>query len=115
MESSLKTHLQYIRQTFSTLSLFFLLFCLSVLTVEAQDLDVPYVPTPEAVVEKMLDMGQVQTGDYVIDLGSGDGRIVIAAVKRGALGHGVDLNPERIKEARDNAHQEGVEDRVMFL
>ncbi|WP_234571572.1 SAM-dependent methyltransferase [Rhodohalobacter sp. 614A] len=82
---------------------------------QAQDLDVPYVPTPSDVVERMLDLADVGTGDYVIDLGSGDGRIVIAAAKRGAVGHGIDLNPERILEARENAESEGVSDRIMFL
>lgn len=81
----------------------------------AQELDVPYVPTPENVVEKMLDMANVGPGDYVIDLGSGDGRIVIAAAKRGAYGHGVDLNPKRIKEAKENAQKAGVEDKVIFV
>ncbi len=55
--------------------------------VTAQDLDVPYVPTPDDVVERMLDLTDVESSDYVIDLGSGDGRIVIAAAKRGANGH----------------------------
>lgn len=82
---------------------------------KAQDLDVPYVPTPNDVLEQMLDLADVGPGDYVIDLGSGDGRIVIAAAKRGAVGHGVDLDPERIQEARANAEEEGVSDRVMFM
>ncbi len=82
---------------------------------QAQDLDVPYVPTPNDVLEQMLDLADVGPGDYVIDLGSGDGRIVIAAARRGALGHGVDLDPQRIKEARANAEKEGVSDRVMFM
>lgn len=85
------------------------------LDCRAQELDVPYVPTPENVVEKMLDMADVGPGDYVIDLGSGDGRIVIAAAKRGAYGHGVDLNPKRIKEAKENARNAGVEDKVIFI
>ena len=82
---------------------------------QAQDLDVPYVPTPNDVVDRMLSMADVGPGDYVIDLGSGDGRIVIAAAKLGAVGHGVDLNPTRILEAKENAEEEGVDDRVMFL
>lgn len=85
------------------------------ITVQAQDLDVPYVPTPQPVVDQMLEIADVGEGDYVIDLGSGDGRIVISAVKRGARGHGVDLNPKRIEEARANAEEEGVSDRVLFL
>lgn len=82
---------------------------------QAQGLDVPYVPTPNDVLEQMLDLANVGPGDYVIDLGSGDGRIVIAAAKRGAVGHGVDLDPQRIKEAKANAAEEGVSDRVMFM
>lgn len=81
----------------------------------SQDLDVPYVPTPPEVVERMLDMTDVQPSDYVIDLGSGDGRIVIAAAKRGASGHGIDLDPKRIAEARENASNEGVNDQIMFM
>lgn len=81
----------------------------------AQDLDVPYVPTPQNVVERMLDVTDVQPSDYVIDLGSGDGRIVIAAAKRGASGHGIDLDPQRISEARENAASAGVTDQIMFM
>jgi SAM-dependent methyltransferase len=80
-----------------------------------QNLDVPYVPTPEEVVDKMLDITNVGPGDYVIDLGSGDGRIVIAAAKRGAVGHGIDLNPVRVKEADENAVKAGVANRVVFM
>jgi SAM-dependent methyltransferase len=81
----------------------------------AQDLDVPYVPTPHDVVAAMLDVTGVGPGDYVIDLGSGDGRIVIAAAERGATGHGIDLNPVRVSEAVNNARKAGVDDRVVFL
>lgn len=77
--------------------------------------DVPYVPTPEPVVQSMLELAQVGPGDFVLDLGSGDGRIVIAAARDfGARGLGVDLNPVRIREARANARQAKVEDRVRF-
>ena len=63
----------------------------------AADLIVPYVPTPQEVVERMLQMARVTSADYLIDLGSGDGRIVITAAKKyGTRGFGVDLNPERI-------------------
>jgi hypothetical protein len=76
---------------------------------------VPYVPTPQEVVERMLQMAKVTANDYVIDLGSGDGRIVITAAKKhGARGFGVDLNPERISEANANARKAGVTDRVSF-
>jgi SAM-dependent methyltransferase len=78
--------------------------------------DVPYVPTPEAVVEAMLKVANVTKDDVVYDLGSGDGRIVItAAQKYGARGLGVDINPERIAEANANAQKAGVTDRVKFV
>ena len=80
----------------------------------AVDLDVPYVETPDDIVTLMLDMVEVTDSDYVIDLGTGDGRIVIGAVKRGATGLGVDLDPQRIEEARLNADKAGVSDRVKF-
>jgi hypothetical protein len=81
----------------------------------ASDARVPYVPTPQGVVDKMLEMGKVGPADYIIDLGSGDGRIVVtAAQKFGARGFGVDLNPDRIKESNDNARRAGVTDKVSF-
>ena len=77
--------------------------------------DVPFVPTPERVVEKMLEVAKVGPQDVVYDLGSGDGRIVIAAArKHGARGVGIDIDPERIQEARDNARKAGVSERVEF-
>jgi SAM-dependent methyltransferase len=83
---------------------------------EARAPDVVYVPTPEPVVEAMLDLARVGPGDVVYDLGCGDGRIVIAAAKRGARqAIGVDIDPERIREARANARAAGVEDRVVFI
>lgn len=76
---------------------------------------VPYVPTPQAVVDRMLTIAKVTAQDYLIDLGSGDGRIVVTAAKKfGARGFGVDLNPVRISEANDNARKNGVTDRVAF-
>jgi SAM-dependent methyltransferase len=78
--------------------------------------DVPYVPTPPEVVEAMLRLGGVKPSDMVYDLGCGDGRIVImAAQKFHAHGAGVDINPERIKEAEENARRAGVSDRVRFI
>jgi SAM-dependent methyltransferase len=77
-------------------------------------LDVPYVPTPHPVVAAMLDMAGAGAGDYVIDLGSGDGRIPIEAARRGARAFGVDINPVRVREANENARIAGVEDRVRF-
>lgn len=77
-------------------------------------LDVPYVPTDQGTVDAMLDMAKVGPSDFVIDLGSGDGRIVVNAARRGARGFGVDLNPQRIKEANENAERARVTDKVKF-
>ncbi len=77
--------------------------------------DVPYVPTPPEVVTRMLEMAEVSEDDLVYDLGSGDGRIVIAAAEQfGARGVGIEIDPERIEEARQNARDAGVADRVEF-
>ncbi|HEX9172366.1 MAG TPA: methyltransferase domain-containing protein [Telluria sp.] len=85
-------------------------------TVPEPRLDVPFVPTPQPVVDKMLEMAKVNKGDLLYDLGSGDGRIVITAARRyGARGVGIDLNPVRIAEARANAKQAGVTDKVRFV
>ncbi len=83
---------------------------------EPVKLDVPYVPTPHELVDLMLDMADVGPGDHLIDLGSGDGRIVIAAVRdRGVPSAvGVEIDPARIEEANANARAAGVEDRVVF-
>jgi SAM-dependent methyltransferase len=76
---------------------------------------VPYVQTPMEIVERMLRMAEVRKDDFVIDLGSGDGRIVIESAKRGARGLGVDLDPNLVKLATENARRAGVEDRTQFL
>lgn len=90
------------------------LMCCAAL-VEAQEPRVPYVPTPQDVVERMLQMARVTSEDYLIDLGSGDGRIVVtAARKHGARGFGVDINPTRVEEAIENAKRAGVSDKVAF-
>src|SRR5690606_24579156 len=93
-------------------------FVMTCTAVYAQqpNLDVPYVPTKQEVVEEMLRLAGVKAGDVVYDLGCGDGRIVItAAQKFGATGVGVDLNPHRIKEANANAKAAGVTDKVKFV
>lgn len=78
--------------------------------------EVPYVPTPPEVVAEMLKLAGVKKDDVVYDLGCGDGRIaVMAAQKFGARAVGVDINPERIKEANDNAKSAGVTDKVKFV
>lgn len=71
--------------------------------------DVPYVPTPEPVVKRMLELGKVGPDDVIYDLGSGDGRIVITAAEQyGARGVGIDIDPQRIQEANANAQKAGV-------
>jgi SAM-dependent methyltransferase len=81
---------------------------------EEPRLDVIYVPTPQVVVDRMLDMAGVKSGDFMIDFGCGDGRMVVSAAKRGARGYGVDINPARINEANENARKAGVTDKVEF-
>lgn len=76
---------------------------------------VPYVTTPQDIVERMLAMARVGKNDVVYDLGCGDGRIVVSAARHhGARGVGIDLDPERISEANANARRAGVQDRVRF-
>ena len=78
-------------------------------------LDVPYEPTTPEIVAGMIDLAKVTKKDVVFDLGCGDGRIVIeAARKRGARGVGIDIDPERIAEAKENARKSGVGGRVVF-
>ena len=78
--------------------------------------DVVFVPTPNRVVDLMLEMAEVSSRDLVYDLGSGDGRIPITAAQRyGARGVGIDINPARIEEARANARDARVEDKVRFI
>ena len=102
------------------LSRFLVLFALA-LPAHAQtqtwgwdDGTVPYVQTPMEIVERMLRMAEVRKEDYVIDLGSGDGRIIIEAAKRGARGLGVDLDPSLVKLATENANGAGVGERARF-
>jgi SAM-dependent methyltransferase len=78
--------------------------------------DIHYVPTPQELVDVMLDMARVGKDDVVYDLGSGDGRLIITAAKKyGASGVGIDIDPQRIAESRENAKKSGVEDRLRFL
>jgi ribosomal protein L11 methylase PrmA len=78
-------------------------------------LDVPYLPTTDDAVPEMLKLANVKSTDLVYDLGCGDGRIVIAAAKTyGAHGVGIDLDPDRIREAKENARKAGVENLVRF-
>jgi SAM-dependent methyltransferase len=77
--------------------------------------DVVWIPSPEDMVEKMLDVAQVTAKDFVVDLGSGDGRNVIAAAKRGARALGVEYNPDLVELSRRNAAAAGVADRATFV
>jgi precorrin-6B methylase 2 len=109
-----------------------LAFCTAVTTVAAQQSqqgaatvynpsvgqpgkDVVWVPTPQVLVDTMLDMAKVTASDRVIDLGSGDGRTVITAAKRGAQALGIEYNPELVELARRSAEREGVADRARFV
>ncbi len=77
--------------------------------------DVVWVPTPQALVDRMLDMAKVRVDDYVIDLGSGDGRTVITAAKRGVKAHGIEYNPDMVELSKRNAAAAGVGDRATFV
>ena len=83
-------------------------------TVGQEGKDVVWVPTPQALVDKMLDMAKLTPSDYVIDLGSGDGRTVITAAKRGARAHGIEYNPEMVELSKRNATKAGVNGKATF-
>ncbi len=84
-------------------------------TTAWDDGSVPFVVSPDEVVDRMLRIAQLRPDDYVIDIGSGDGRIVIEAVRRGARGLGVDLDRSLVARARESAAREGLGDRVQFV
>lgn len=77
--------------------------------------DVVWVPTPQALVDKMLDMAEVTPQDFVMDLGSGDGRTVITAAKRGATAMGIEYNPDMVELSKRNAAAAGVSDKATFV
>ena len=77
--------------------------------------DVVWVPTPQSLVDKMLDIAKVTPADYVIDLGSGDGRTVITAAKRGARALGIEYNPDMVALSQRNAAKEGMGEKAMFM
>jgi ribosomal protein L11 methylase PrmA len=84
-------------------------------SVATQQPDVVFVPTPQEVVDKMLELAKVGKGDVLYDLGCGDGRIPVTAAKRfGIRGVGIDIDPQRIKEATENARKNGVSGLVQF-
>jgi SAM-dependent methyltransferase len=102
----------------------YLLTCIFTACLSAQDFeprvgqpgkDVIWVPTPEEQAEVMLDLAEVIPADFVIDLGSGDGRIVIDAAKRGATAMGIEFNPDMVALSRRNAEEAGVSDRATFV
>jgi SAM-dependent methyltransferase len=78
------------------------------------DLDTPFVTTPDAVVSAMLDLARVAPGERLVDLGSGDGRIVIEAARRGALAHGVEIDPRLVERSREAAQRAGLSARATF-
>lgn len=84
-------------------------------TVGQEGKDVVWVPTPYILTERMLDMAKVTPQDFVMDLGSGDGRNVIAAARRGARGRGVEYNPDMVALSRRIAAKEGVDGKAMFV
>jgi SAM-dependent methyltransferase len=95
-----------------------ILACLPLAAQEATvQKDVPYVPTPPEVVEAMLKLGNARAGDIHYDLGCGDGRIVVTAVQKFGVERatGYDIDPQRIKEANENARQTGVEGKTKFI
>ncbi len=110
---------QSLKRHVSLLSVLLLAMAASAQPISAQEKpgeDVPFVRTPPQVVDAMLKLAEVRNRDFVIDLGCGDGRIVVAAAQKfGARGRGVDFNPRRIEEAKANAREAGVSDRVDFV
>jgi precorrin-6B methylase 2 len=84
-------------------------------TVGQQGKDVVWVPTSQALVDKMLDLAKLTAKDYLVDLGSGDGRTVITAAKRGARAMGIEYNPDMVELSKRNAAQAGVGDKTSFM
>lgn len=106
-------------QAFVAVAIFSAVFCASIDNwAAAQDTIfenkkiVPFVPTPQDVVDKMIELGGVKKGDVVYDLGSGDGRIVIAAAKKGARAVGFEIDGDLVKLSRDNIRKAGVQDQA---
>jgi precorrin-6B methylase 2 len=84
-------------------------------TVGQHGKDVIWVPTPEELITAMLDMAKLTPSDYLVDLGSGDGRIVIAAAKRGVRAMGIEFNPDMVELSKHNAEKEGISDKATFV
>jgi len=101
------------RSAYSAVAL--LLLFASLAAAQSVQPEVPYVPTTDPAVQAMLKLAEVKKTDVVYDLGCGDGRIVVAAAKNyGARGVGIDINPQRVQEAKENAKKAGVENLVKF-
>jgi cyclopropane fatty-acyl-phospholipid synthase-like methyltransferase len=99
---------------FAIIFVFGLLFTGATTISSAQD-TIPFVPSPQYVVDRMIEVAEIKQGDVLYDMGSGDGRIVIGAAKKyGIRAVGIDLNPELVAKARENAKQEGVSHLVEF-
>jgi SAM-dependent methyltransferase len=112
------------RRSFYLLRVWFALLLAATQAASAQDYqpqvgqdgkDVIWVPTPQALVDRMMEMGKVTANDYVIDLGSGDGRTVITAAKRGAKALGIEYNPDMVELSKRNAAKEGVSAKANFI
>ena len=84
-------------------------------TVGQAGKDVVWVPSPQALVDRMLDMAKITTSDFLMDLGSGDGRTVITAAKRGINAQGIEYNPDMVELSQANAKKEGVTDKAQFM
>jgi hypothetical protein len=84
-------------------------------TVGQQGKDVVWVPSPQALVDRMLDMANITSGDFLMDLGSGDGRTVITAAKRGVNALGIEYNPDMVELSKRNAEKEGVSAKAQFV
>jgi SAM-dependent methyltransferase len=92
------------------------LFCASLAAADIERTGGPYVPTPQAVVDAMLDLAKVGSQDFVVDLGSGDGRIVLTAAQRySARGQGFDIDPELVQQSNEEAQKRGLAERVSFV
>ncbi len=113
---------RFVRHSLLMLCMFLIVVCANISVsseyepyVGQEGKDVIWVPTCQVLVDKMLDMGKVTPQDYVVDLGSGDGRLVITAAKRGARALGIEYNPDMVELSKRNATREGVTDKAQFI
>jgi len=107
---------RYSKKSLTALLAIMTLIFLSRVAAQQKEPEVPFVPTPDEAVAEMLKIANVGKDDVLYDLGCGDGRIVITAAKKfGCRGVGIDIDPKRIRESRENAIEAGVSDRVQFI